>query len=110
MRYLMLVCVDPAAEPHDPAQGNIGEWARSTTRTGPGSWGIGWPIASTPEPWRLRRGRLLVTDGPFAETKEWIAGFDLLECASLEEAIQIAAWHPMARFDRIEVRPLTAEG
>jgi hypothetical protein len=58
---------------------------------------------------RLRQGRLLVTDGPFAETKEWIAGFDLLECASLAEAIRIASGHPMARFGRIEVRPLRAE-
>jgi hypothetical protein len=58
---------------------------------------------------RLRQGRLLVTDGPFAETKEWIAGFDLLECASLAEAIRIASGHPMARFGRIEVRPLSAE-
>ena len=58
---------------------------------------------------RLRQGRLLVTDGPFAETKEWIAGFDLLECASLAEAIRIASGHPMARFGRIEVRPLRTE-
>ena len=58
---------------------------------------------------RLRQGRLLVTDGPFAETKEWIAGFDLLECASLAEAIRIASRHPMARFGRIEVRPLRTE-
>ena len=68
--HLMLVCVDPSAEPFDPAQD---------------------------------------TDVPFAETKAWIAGFDLFECASLEEAIRIAAWHPMARFGRIEVRPLSAE-
>ena len=58
---------------------------------------------------RLRQGRLLVTDGPFAETKEWIAGFDLLECASLAETIRIASGHPVARFGRIEVRPLRAE-
>jgi hypothetical protein len=57
----------------------------------------------------VRQARLLGTDGPFAETKEWIAGFDLLECASLEEAIRIASRHPMARFGRIEVRPLSPE-
>jgi hypothetical protein len=55
---------------------------------------------------RRRKGRVLVTDGPFAETKEWIAGFDLLECADLDEAIPIAAKHPMARFGRIEIRPV----
>ena len=54
----------------------------------------------------MRKGQLLVTDGPFAETKEWIGGFDLLDCGNIDEAIEIAAKHPMARFGRIEVRPL----
>jgi len=47
-----------------------------------------------------------VTDGPFAETKEQIAGFDVLECADLDEAIEVASSHPMARLDLLEVRPL----
>jgi hypothetical protein len=48
----------------------------------------------------------MVTDGPFAETKEAVGGFDLLECDSLEEAVEIAATHPMAEAGTIEVRPL----
>jgi hypothetical protein len=47
-----------------------------------------------------------VTDGPFAETKEAVGAFDLLECDSLEEAVDIAAAHPMAQAGTIEVRPL----
>jgi hypothetical protein len=47
-----------------------------------------------------------VTDGPFAETKEAVGGFDLLECGSLEEAVEIAASHPLAEAGVIEVRPL----
>ena len=54
---------------------------------------------------RRHNGEALVTDGPFAETREWIGGFDLLECADLNEAVEIAAKHPMARFGRIEIRP-----
>jgi hypothetical protein len=54
---------------------------------------------------RKRNGKVLKTDGPFAETKEWIAGFDVIECASLDEAIEVAAKHPMARFGKIEIRP-----
>ena len=54
----------------------------------------------------MRQGQLLVTDGPFAETKEWIGGFDLLECGDIAEAVAIASRHPMARFGRIEVRPV----
>ena len=58
---------------------------------------------------RRRNGHVIVTDGPFAETKEWIAGFDLLECANLDEAIDVASQHPMARFGRLEIRPLWPE-
>jgi hypothetical protein len=44
------------------------------------------------------------TDGPFAETKEFVAGFDVIECDDLETAAAIAAKHPVARFGAIEVR------
>jgi hypothetical protein len=54
---------------------------------------------------RKRKGRVLVTRGPFAETAEWIGGFDILECATIEEAADVAAKHPMARMGRIEIRP-----
>ena len=58
---------------------------------------------------RMRGGKVLVTDGPFAETREWIAGFDILECTDLDEAIEIAAQHPMARFGRLELRPFLTD-
>ena len=106
MRYLMLVCVDPSAEPFDPAQDNIAEWVARHDANGTRIQGH--RSRRSPDV-RLRQGRLLVTDGPFAETKEWIAGFDVLDCASLEAAVRIAAQHPMARFGRIEVRPFGAE-
>lgn len=54
---------------------------------------------------RVRGGELLLTDGPFAETKEVIVGFDILECADLDEAIEVARAHPMAYAGRIELRP-----
>ncbi|MEO7016054.1 MAG: YciI family protein [Leifsonia sp.] len=54
---------------------------------------------------RVRGGKRYVTDGPFTETKEWIAGFDILECDSLDEAIDIASRHPMARNGQLEIRP-----
>ncbi|TDE10192.1 transcription initiation protein [Jiangella asiatica] len=54
---------------------------------------------------RVRGGELLVTDGPFAEAGEWIAGFDVLECADLDEAIEVASRHPMAYAGRLELRP-----
>jgi hypothetical protein len=54
---------------------------------------------------RVREGKKLVTDGPFAETKEVVGGFDIIECGSLEEAVEIAAAHPVAEVGTIEVRP-----
>ena len=55
---------------------------------------------------RVRDGKALVTDGPFTETKEAVGGFDLIECDSLDEAVEIAAKHPVAQLGTIEVRPL----
>jgi hypothetical protein len=54
---------------------------------------------------RIRGGEWLLTDGPFAETKEQIAGFDVLECDSLEQAIEVASRHPSARSGTFELRP-----
>ena len=54
---------------------------------------------------RIRAGEQLLTDGPFAETKEQIAGFDVLECDSLAAAIEIASRHPTARSGTFELRP-----
>ena len=55
---------------------------------------------------RVRNGKLSVTDGPFAETKEQLAGFYLIEARDLNEAIRIAADIPPARVGSIEVRPI----
>jgi hypothetical protein len=55
---------------------------------------------------RLRNGRITVTDGPFAETKEQLAGFYMIEAKDLNEAIRIAAGIPPARVGSIEVRPI----
>jgi len=58
---------------------------------------------------QVRGGEVLIADGPFAETKEQIAGFDILDCADLDEAIEVAAKHPVARFGKLEVRPFWVE-
>jgi hypothetical protein len=54
---------------------------------------------------RVRDGKAVITEGPFIETKEAIGGFDILECASMAEALEIAAAHPVAQGGAIEVRP-----
>jgi len=55
---------------------------------------------------RTRDGRTSIVDGPFAETKEMLAGFNLIEADSLEEAVRIAAEFPWSRTGSIEVRPI----
>jgi len=58
---------------------------------------------------RVRNGQLSVTDGPFAETKEQLGGYFLIEASDRDEALTIAAGWPSARFGTIEVRPLEDE-
>ena len=55
---------------------------------------------------RVRNGKVSVTDGPFAETKEQLAGFYLIEARDLNEAIQLASKIPPARVGSVEVRPI----
>ncbi len=54
---------------------------------------------------KLRAGEVMVSDGPFAETKEQIAGYTILECADLDEAIEVASRHPTAKIGTFELRP-----
>ena len=65
--------------------------------------------ATTASTVRVRSGKLSVTDGPFAETKEQIGGFFLIEAGNLDEAIEVAANWPSARLGSIEVRPIEEE-
>ena len=65
--------------------------------------------ATTASMVRIRGGELVVTDGPFAETKEQIGGFFLIEAKDLPEAVHVAAQWPSARIGSIEVRPIEEE-
>ena len=55
---------------------------------------------------RVRDGETLVSDGPFAETKDFVGGVVVVECADLDEAIAIAAGHPYACWGGVEIRPV----
>ena len=104
MEFLMFVCTDtePDTDPEDFP--DIEEWVAEGERRGIRKQGD--PLAARTEARtvRVRNGETLITDGPFTESKEWIAGYDLLECADIDEAIDYASRHPMARRGRIEVR------
>lgn len=105
MRYMMFVATDPEAEPFVPQEDTIGEWIAEVEARGVHVFGDRLRPVEDATLVRVRAGEVLVTDGPFTESKEWIGGFDILECRDLDEAIEIASKHPMARFGRIELRP-----
>ena len=105
MKYMMFVCTDsePAADLSDAP--DIELWVAENDRTGRRVTGSVLGEPSTATTVRVRGGETLLSDGPFAETKEVIVGFDILECADLDEAIAVAAGHPMAWSGRLELRP-----
>jgi hypothetical protein len=107
MQYLMLVCgTEPDREPTDEDMAPAMAWTAEMTAHGLRRSGHRLGPAATATTVRLRDGELLLSDGPFAETHEQILGYDLLECANLDEAIYVASKHPNARWGSIEIRPL----
>jgi len=108
MEYLLLITVDPDGEPDDPTDrsvDDIEDWVAEGDRRGIRVRGDRLRPLEEAKVVRKRGGEVFVTDGPFAESKEWIAGYDILEAANLDEAIEYASRHPMAKAGRIEVRP-----
>ena len=105
MKYMMFVCTDTEPETDESLVPDIETWVAENDAAGRRVEGsvLGSPAAATTV--RVRGGDLLVSDGPFAETKEVIVGFDILECADLDEAIEVARKHPMAYGGRLELRP-----
>ena len=112
MRYLCLIYEEEAAVaqmPKDQRQSRSHEYFAYTEAIKSSGHFLGGnalqptPAATT---LRVRNGRVSTTDGPFAETKEQLGGYYLIDAADLNDAIQVAARIPGARFGSIEVRPI----
>jgi hypothetical protein len=106
MKYMMFVCSDSEPDTDPAPEPDVDAWVADNDGAGRRLQGSALAPVDSATTVRVRNGELLVSDGPFAETKEVIVGFDLLECADLDEAIEVARTHPMARAGRIELRPL----
>jgi hypothetical protein len=104
MRYMLLICADESVEV-SPEEGSVEPWLEEMRRRGVRRDGSRLRPVSDATTVRLRGGEVVLSDGPFAETKEQIAGYDVIECEDLDEAIEVASKHPVARFGTIEVRP-----
>lgn len=107
MKYIMLIYTSEADQTEDPAV--FGEYGKFTAEVqGNGMFQGGDPLhpTSSATTVRVRNGETLATDGPFAETKEQLGGYYILDCKDLDEAITYAAKIPGARFGSVEIRPI----
>ena len=109
MKYMLMICVDEdvtlTSDQIAESEALMTAWLNDTIARGVNLHGGRLRPVSTATTVRVRGGEVLVTDGPFAETKEQVAGYDVVECADLDEAIEVASRHPVARFGTVEVRP-----
>src|ERR1700712_5345887 len=109
MKYLLMICAEESVELTPEQQAAIGPateaWVTEMDTRGVRLQGDRLRPVSDATTVRVRDSDVLIADGPFAETKEQIAGFDILECADLDEAIEVARAHPMAWTGRLELRP-----
>ena len=114
MKYMLLICWDrermeaqgdPTPAEVEAANEEKFAWADELDASGIRLTGDRLAPPGRAQTVRVRDGKTVVTDGPFTETKEVIVGFDILECADLDEAIAIAARHPVAAWGTIEIRP-----
>jgi hypothetical protein len=106
MRYALLVSLDEKAYVGTEAEQGAGFQALAE-KLGPRLVSsVRLRPTNTATTVRVRDGDVVIADGPFAETKEQIGGFLLVECEDLDEAIEVAAEVPTARYGTIEVRPV----
>ena len=112
MRYALLICTDESSmaafSPEEQAASTAAYDAFGAEMGARGVLKGGERLRPTTDATtvRVRDGEVLTSDGPFAETKEQMGGYDLIECADLDEAIEVASRHPMAKIGVIEVRPV----
>jgi hypothetical protein len=112
MKYMLLICRDePAWEKLSPAERQTVYQDTVTLAeelTARGQYLGGSPLhpSSSATSVRVRDGKRLVTDGPFAETREQLGGYMLIDVDNLDQALDIAARVPLARTSTVEVRPV----
>src|SRR4051794_25388732 len=112
MRYALLICGDETADQAmSPEEGTARtadymKWVEEMGQRGLLQGGERLRATTDATTVRVRDGEVLTTDGPFAETKEQIGGYFLVDCKDLDEAIEVASKIPHARVGSVEVRPI----
>jgi hypothetical protein len=111
MQYMLLIYADPSVPAPSEAEGDaLYEAYQTFTKDlrSSGAYVVGDPLAPTTSATtvRVRDGKLAVTDGPFAETKEWLGGFLIIEASSLDAALEVATKCPGTKYGSVEIRPI----
>jgi hypothetical protein len=110
MKYALFICVEEGVEPSGSGGGSIPDaveaWATDLAERGVRLGG--WPLAPTSDATtiRVRGGEVQRSDGSYADPMKRIAGFNILECASAEESLEVAQRHPVAKFGTVKIRPM----
>ena len=107
MRYMLIMTDDGATEPGPAriaATPEFAAWETQVARLGVPHAGVRLRPSAEAVTVRVRGGEVLLSDGPFADTKEQVGGFELVECTDLDQAIEVASGHPCAQW-AVEIRP-----
>jgi hypothetical protein len=109
MKYMLLFWIDESgeetSEEYAALINALKSWLEEMTERGVRVSGSPLVSAREAKIVSVRDRELLVSDGPFAETKEQIGGYDVVECPDMDAALAVAASHPLARTAQVEVRP-----
>jgi hypothetical protein len=113
MQYLVLIYANEAVATQkrdEKLMNGYRTFTQSIIESGQFKGGDALQASTTATTVRVRDGKVLTTDGPFAETHEQLGGYYLIDASNLDEAIKIAARIPSATFGSIEIRPIWAMG
>ncbi len=109
MKYLLMIGADEETAQREMARADIPsfeDWMADLAERGALRLHAGLHPSQTATTVRVRGGEVLLTDGPFMEGREQVGGLALIECADLDEAIEIASRHPATSVGHCEIRPV----
>jgi len=109
MQYLLIISHDDSFTPTETLIKDIGAWIKKMERRGVRVYGNPLRPPGDATTVRVREGKVVLTKGPFAKSKEKMCAYELIECSNPAEAIDVASQHPMAKAATIEVRPVWNE-
>lgn len=109
MQFLLIICHDDNFRPTEGLLSDIKAWIEDANHRGIRVYGNPLRPSGEAVTVRVRHGKLTRTNAPFTDSGEKMCAYELIECRSVEEAVEVASNHPMAKAATIEVRPVWNE-